>query len=116
MKKKPWEYRRLVISACRLIFFRSPLRRQVVKRCTIAKGHYLCEVCLNPVDKIQVDHIKPIGIAKDWNEFFDFLFCDIKDLQGICKPCHNSKTKLDRKTITKTKQENKNARGKNNRL
>jgi len=101
-KTKPYDYKRFVISASRLIFFRSPIRRAVAKRCFVSKGLYVCELCKKPTDKIQVDHIKPIGLSKDWNEFFEFLFCSLDELQGICKSCHDKKTTKDKNEMRKT--------------
>jgi hypothetical protein len=55
---------------------------------------------------MEVDHMIPVideekGF-KDWNIFHDRLFCEKKNLQRICDPCHDKKTakeRLKRNTI-----------------
>ena len=50
-----------------------------------------CGLCF-PIKEIQVDHIKPVipvdREIKDWNEYIERLFCSVKNLQCLCKPCH----------------------------
>lgn len=71
-----------------------------------------CQVCnqwvkasLNGKNNAQVDHIIPVidvlnvtGEVKDWNEYHDRLFCNKSNLQRICSPCHDMKTKKERET------------------
>ena len=50
----------------------------------------------------QVDHIKPIGQYFDFGHtegFINRLWCDFSNLQGLCKSCHDDKTKLERGLI-----------------
>ncbi len=64
--------------------------------------HYLCAICnLDfPATQVQVDHIKPVVDPKkgfkDWNTFIKNLFCEVKNLQVVCKPCHKIKSKRER--------------------
>ena len=41
---------------------------------------------------IQVDHIDPVEPidrkVTDWNEHIKRLFCEVSNLQVLCKPCH----------------------------
>jgi len=62
--------------------------------------HFLCAHCQGefPASKVQVDHIKPIGFDKTWDEFIDGLFCEKENLQVLCKPCHKKKTQQERKS------------------
>lgn len=70
------------------------------------RTEYLCNHCGNTFrDKdIQVDHIKPAGSLKSYEDlpaFVENLFCEIDGLQLLCKPCHQVKTnaeKEERKT------------------
>jgi len=60
--------------------------------------HYQCMACkqLFPASQIQVDHIKPIGYNKSWDEFINNLFCEADNLQVLCKPCHKIKTNKEK--------------------
>jgi len=72
----------------------------------------LCNVCKQWVkasvggkNNVQVDHIIPVidvtdisGKVKDWNVYKARLVCDKTNLQIICTPCHDSKTKIERDT------------------
>ena len=50
-----------------------------------------CGLCF-PMHKVHVDHIEPVipvdREIKDWNEYIVRLFCDIDNLQVLCKECH----------------------------
>ena len=68
--------------------------------------HYTCAACkkLFVATDVQVDHIKPVVDPKkgfvSWDSFIDRMFCEIENLQVMCKPCHKIKTdqeKLERK-------------------
>lgn len=68
--------------------------------------HYTCAACnkLYVATDVQVDHIKPVVDPKkgfvSWDSFIDCMFCEIENLQVMCKPCHKIKTdqeKLERK-------------------
>jgi 5-methylcytosine-specific restriction endonuclease McrA len=89
--------------AMRLVWTRSHSRRLVVKRCTRQNGYYYCEKCLKRTPLLKVDHIVPCGDVLDGG-FIKRLFTPSKNLQGLCKPCHDKKTKEERKALkAKTK-------------
>lgn len=50
-----------------------------------------CGLCFNVKD-VQVDHIEPVVPINheitSWDEYINRLFCDIDNLQVLCKPCH----------------------------
>jgi len=67
------------------------------------KWEYQCAICLNWYIwkrlEMVVDHIVPAGTFlcdDDYRTFIPNLFCDRKNLQVLCKVCHNNKTKLER--------------------
>ena len=55
---------------------------------------YICNHCgLCFVGKdVQVDHIEPVVPINqeelDWNMYIERLFCDISNLQVLCRECH----------------------------
>lgn len=60
---------------------------------------YICARCNKEYksDQVQVDHIDAIGKFKDcWNEYIERMFCDIANLQVLCKKCHDKKSKIDK--------------------
>lgn len=61
--------------------------------------HFLCAKCqLEHVAKdVQVDHIKPIGFDKTWDEFINGLYCEADNLQVLCTACHKIKTLSEKK-------------------
>ena len=68
--------------------------------------HYECKKCkqLFTSTNVTVDHIVPVvgpeGFVS-WDMFIERLFCPIKNLQCLCKPCHALKTKKE--TVKRTK-------------
>lgn len=80
------------------------------KLANVSRGFYLCAECkehvpttllqVSPrkrVKNIFVDHIKPVvdpavGFV-DWNTIIERMFCEIDNLQVLCKECHDIKSK-----------------------
>jgi len=62
--------------------------------------HFLCASCKKEhvAKDIQVDHIKPIGFDKTWDEFINGLYCERDNLQCLCVACHKEKTIREKKT------------------
>jgi hypothetical protein len=83
-------------AAIRQVWAWSHPRRLVVKRCEIAGGFSKCEQCKKKCAKIFVDHIKVMGdlLAPD---YILRMWTPSKNLQGLCKKCHDDKTKDERK-------------------
>ena len=87
------------ISECKLKAkrkYKGPNKRQ--------RFEYQCKKCKQwfAEKNINVDHIKPAGslnCAEDLPGFINRLFCEIDNLQVLCEPCHNVKTKQDSFTI-----------------
>ncbi len=66
----------------------------------IYKSMYRCAGCEDLFDssEVQVDHISPIVNLegfKDWNTYIPDLFCEIDNLQILCKCCHISKSNVE---------------------
>lgn len=93
----PYEIKRLR-SALRQCWHRCRARKLCVDRCTNKKdGFTYCELCKAMTPKLKVDHIKAVG-EMDAGHIFR-LFCPSKFLQGLCKTCHDEKTKQERKEL-----------------
>lgn len=92
---------------------RSAMRRWPPKWATLAKAfvgsrinpkskrlakHYRCAGCnkLFVAAGVQVDHKMPIGTVGSWDAFIERLFCEVDNLQVLCKSCHKKKTKKER--------------------
>lgn len=71
------------------------------------KYEYQCNLCKKwfKGTEVAVDHIKPVGSlrgAEDLPKFVEGLFCEIENLQCICKTCHDSKTLIDNQNNKKS--------------
>lgn len=89
----PEEVKR-IRAAIRQVWHWSHAKRLVVKRCARQGGYAECEKCRELVPKVYIDHIEAVG-ALDAG-FIARLFCPSTGLQGLCKECHNAKTKWER--------------------
>lgn len=123
-KKSTYNELGAIRGALRRSFSRSPVVREVLRkvRREVPKFNkdgsrakkdavqYLCGVCKEYTGstKVTVDHITPVipesGFT-DWNTFISRLFCEAKNLQVICDPCHNEKTNKERTARQKIKDE-----------
>jgi 5-methylcytosine-specific restriction endonuclease McrA len=82
-----------IVSALRRIWRWSKARKEVkreTKRCCD------CKAALTE-KAVKVDHIKPVGrFVPEENPYIMKLFCPKSNLQGMCRICHNKKTKRER--------------------
>ncbi len=76
-------------------------RRLVVKRCTLPNGFARCEKCRERCPIVKVDHIKQVGDVGP--NYIAKLFVPSNKMQGLCKKCHDKKTKEERKAARKAK-------------
>lgn len=83
--------------ALRNVFRYSFAHKQVVNRCLLPNGFSKCEQCKKKVPKVFVDHIKAIG-EPDF-DLIKKMFVSSKELQGLCKKCHDAKTLQDKKEM-----------------
>lgn len=74
----------------RKLFLQSKLRNEKINLQKISRGIYQCELCKNSFKKteLQVHHKIEITNSQDWNEYIKLLFCELEDLQVLCKECH----------------------------
>lgn len=67
--------------------------------------YYRCAMCLGEFKQkdVQVDHIVPVvpidRTVQDmsYDEIVDRIFCDLDNLQVLCKSCHDIKSKNEKK-------------------
>lgn len=81
-------------TALRLVWHRSHARKLVVLRCTKKDGFTYCEKCARITPQLKIDHINACGDVD--GGFISRLFCPSKQLQGMCKDCHDLKTWQER--------------------
>lgn len=69
--------------------------------------YYKCRRCNKSFksNEVQVDHIESIGSFNgDWNDYINRMFCDIANLQVLCKECHDKKTKDEKRVNRRNKK------------
>lgn len=81
--------------ALRQVWHRSYSRALVVKRCLVEGGFSKCEQCKEIVPAVKIDHIEKVGDVDEG--FIKRLFVPSAKMQGLCKTCHDEKTKQERK-------------------
>lgn len=81
-------------NALRLVWSRCHSRNLVKKRCTGKDGFHYCESCEERTPNLKIDHIVQVGDIVDGG--IRRLFVPSKQLQGLCKKCHDAKTKEER--------------------
>jgi 5-methylcytosine-specific restriction endonuclease McrA len=102
-----------IVGGLRAAYRRFPPKYETLKDSFVGKKenkktkrqamHYRCKKCAGdfPATEVNVDHIVPAIDPKegfvDWNTFIERLFCDKKNLQTLCKSCHDKKTKKELK-------------------
>lgn len=110
-KPKVYNQDRYIIPALRRIWRYYPLRRQTLEAAFSKEtGLYQCANCLLEHEKVQVDHIDPIGTCKrpdgrtDYNMYVDRLLTTKENLQCLCVDCHKTKTKSENKERSDAKK------------
>jgi len=113
--------RSFITSTLRGGFRKYPIKYECLQKACVGKkvnvktnrlsAHYECNICKEhvPTSEIQVDHIKPIvdpvtGFTT-WDSFIENLFCEEDNLQAVCKPCHDIKTKAENTVRKKSKND-----------
>lgn len=96
----PHEIKR-IRTAIRKVWHQSYARKLCVDRCVGRGGFSYCEKCKKRSPKVFIDHIENVGDVD--SGFIERLFCPSKGLQGLCKQCHDKKTKEERTTMRQLK-------------
>lgn len=97
-----WSPRAKIVSDA---FVENGVNPDTGRRCKLHR----CSSCSALVAKkdMVADHIIPVvdpvmGFT-NWDDFIHRLFCEMDNLQAICKVCHAAKTKDERAVRTKSK-------------
>lgn len=117
--------RGLIKGAVRRVFSRSDLRKEAVESAKIehsdpkrrTKKWIRCKECQQPTPLwlAEADHVLPIVPVDSsleemsWDTLVNNLWCDIKLLDILCKPCHTVRTQAqnaERRRIKKEKKKN----------
>lgn len=79
---------------------------KTVKKINVSSGrlaqHFKCKKCKKdfPAKQVAVDHIKPVVDIKkgfvDFDTYINRMYCGVKNLQVLCKTCHDVKSKKER--------------------
>ena len=109
----------VIKGSIRIAFRRSKLYKAVVKRARreVQEGFYKnkkpkigvwyeCAICRKNFkpDQIEVDHIEEVGpFDGSFDNWVARVYCDIDNLQVLCKGCHKEKTKVYNKTMEAAK-------------
>jgi 5-methylcytosine-specific restriction endonuclease McrA len=81
--------------------------RQVNAKTGKLAMHYKCAKCkkLFVAADVQVDHVQPVVDPKKgfvgWDVYIDRMFCEIENLQVLCRSCHAVKTADEKKQRSK---------------
>ncbi len=94
----PYEIKR-IRAAIRKVWEHCHARALVKKRCLDKAGFSICEKCKARTPALKVDHIKAVGVVD--GGFIARLFVSSKELQGLCKDCHDLKTAMERNAAVK---------------
>lgn len=108
-------------------FIRSQLRQgtrkwapitETLKRARVSRGLYLCASCKQEVaptyregrkrvNNVFVDHIRPITSPETgfttWDELIENMFCEMDNLQLLCKDCHDVKTQQEKEIAARSR-------------
>lgn len=96
-------------SAIRNVWRYSHPWKLVTQRCLLPDGFSKCEGCKKKCPKVFVDHIQNVGDVDSGNYILR-MWTPSKNLQGLCKKCHDAKTKLERQANKKEKAPRKRKR------
>ncbi len=88
--------------------YRWPPRYEALKAAKVERGVYMCRGYKKRAHRvayrdIQIDHIMPVVDPATghttWDKYINRLYCEVSNLQVLCKPCHKLKSKEERKKL-----------------
>jgi 5-methylcytosine-specific restriction endonuclease McrA len=105
--KLSWNPHRYLVAAARRVWRWCPEKKIAAAVCAVGSTKRRCSTCneVFPKKLVHMDHIIPVGKQpREWEEYPEFyrrLFCAASNIQGLCRPCHKSKTNVDVKEMRK---------------
>lgn len=101
-KPSPLNSTTFAIGALRRASYRWIPRHKAREAAKIARNQYKCAKCLGIFGKkdTAVDHKDPVVPVTGFDGFDGFikrLFCEVDQMQILCKVCHKEKTKKETK-------------------
>lgn len=111
-------YRGFIRSSLRGAWMRWGPNQATKKNARVARGRYTCagherdpHVVGNSIkvdgvrkNNIFTDHIEPVGSHENWDKTVERMFCELDNLQLLCKECHDLKTGQERAAIKQAKE------------
>ena len=103
---------RWLIVKLRRLSLQWPARYESIRRARIEPGVYQCNQCKRPlkIKELHVDHINPVKDPRKVKvtllQFIQSLFCDVENLQVLCKECHEVKSAKENTVRRKTRGKN----------
>lgn len=95
---------------------------ETLKAANVRRGWYLCNECKEEVPKsividgkrvnnVSVDHrnaiVDPATGFSGWDDFVNNLYCEVDNLQVLCRACHNKKSSEERTLAKEAKDKKK---------
>lgn len=115
-------YKSFIISLLRQGTRRWAPITEVQKEARVSRGLYECAMCKQHVpptikegrakkQNIFVDHIRPVVDPNEgfttWDDFIENMFCEVDNLQVLCKECHDMKSSEERAIAIERRRNNK---------
>lgn len=87
-----------IVAALRKVWMYSKVRRDALKAGYLGDGWWKCARCEVKTERPTVDHtipvVRPEEGFKDWGVFItNLLYCEVRELDVLCRACHRNKTK-----------------------
>jgi len=100
--KKARSLRSIILSGLGKAWMYWPPRLEARKRAKhpTKAGWYICELCKQDREKLEVDHkipcIRPADGFVSWDDYIKSRFVETADqLQALCHDCHKAKSKIE---------------------
>lgn len=103
--KARWNPHKYLVAAARRVFRWSPEKKAAAELCSVDASRRRCAGCqvVYPRKQVHMDHIIPVGKQPrewaDYPSYYERLFCAASNIQGLCRRCHKTKTRVDIKEM-----------------
>lgn len=110
-EKKPRSLKQVLMAGLGRSWMMWGPRNEVKRRCKVPgkAGWWTCEECHEEHEKIEIDHISPVVPVVDgfttWDAYIGSKFVAADGLRGLCRSCHQAKTKEENKKRREAKKQ-----------